>query len=336
MSMERETSCERANATARARREAREDADARLRERANELIGLLAARSDWSSAHRLAELMAELGYFPAALQRPNRYLDGLTARPVHRADAFAAARYLESHAACIREEVIGFVASHGEAFSDVEEPLVERGGQWQEFVFFEAGIRSERAARLLPATSAILDGLPADVREAGVVMLSRLAPNTHIVAHCGETNERLRLHLGIAVPSEAVMRVGRETLRWQVDKCIVFDDSFEHEVWNFGNEERIVLIVDLPHPDVSLPSPGRSGAEPALRRRIAGLMRDAHLSGIYRDEASGEPRLIPDAFLSGKLNRYLTELGVERVFVDDEVRRGAISGADATSHGVSA
>ncbi|MDP9649638.1 aspartyl/asparaginyl beta-hydroxylase domain-containing protein [Paraburkholderia caledonica] len=337
MKLDLATPQERADAASLAmKREALEYTDTRLRERANELIGLLAAKSDWTSARRLAELMAETGYFPGAMQRPNRYVNGLTARPVHRSDAFATARYLESHAAVIREEVMRFVATDREAFSNVEEPLVERGGQWQEFVFFEAGIRSGRASRTLPATAAILDGLPSDVRTAGVIMLSRVAPNTHIVAHCGETNDRLRLHLGLAVPPEALMRVGPETVRWEVGKCIVFDDSFEHEVWNLGSEERIVLIVDVPHPDASVRPPSTPGAASALRRRIANLMRDAHLRGAYRDVDSGETRLIPDAFLSGKLDRYLTELGAEHVTLDSDGRLHAAAGVQTTRDGANA
>jgi aspartate beta-hydroxylase len=31
----------------------------------------------------------------------------------------------------------------------------------------------------------------------------------------------------------------------------VFDDSFEHEAWNKGARERIVLIVDIWHPDLT-------------------------------------------------------------------------------------
>ena len=32
---------------------------------------------------------------------------------------------------------------------------------------------------------------------------------------------------------------------------IVFDDSFEHDVWNDGDRRRVVLVLDLWHPDLS-------------------------------------------------------------------------------------
>ena len=38
---------------------------------------------------------------------------------------------------------------------------------------------------------------------------------------------------------------------WLQNKCIIFDDSFEHEVHHNGNQDRIVLIVDLWHPQLT-------------------------------------------------------------------------------------
>lgn len=295
--------------------------DDRIRVRANELIGLMLGQEHWAAANRMAELMTELGFFPNALQRPTRYVEGLRSRPLHPAEEFEASRYLEAHAETIRNEVMHFCESGDPHFSDVEEPLLDRGGRWRELVFYEAGIRSELAARLLPRTSGVLDGLPDEVRAAGVVMLSRLAPDTHIVPHCGETNGRLRLHLGIKVPPDAIMRVGTQSVRWQEGRCIVFDDSYEHEVWNFGNEDRIVLIVDIPHPDAG---PDIASAidrdSTGLHRRLAHLMKEGHLSGLYVDEKVDELRLIPDRFLSGKLRRYLRELDASRIEVDAEDR----------------
>ena len=46
-------------------------------------------------------------------------------------------------------------------------------------------------------------------------------------------------------------RVHDETRHWQLGKCLWFDDSFEHEVWNQSDEARLVLICDMWHPDLS-------------------------------------------------------------------------------------
>ena len=39
---------------------------------------------------------------------------------------------------------------------------------------------------------------------------------------------------------------------WQEGKIIIFDDSFEHEVWHEGESFRLVLIVDMWHPEITM------------------------------------------------------------------------------------
>ncbi len=46
------------------------------------------------------------------------------------------------------------------------------------------------------------------------------------------------------------MRVGNETRMWQEGRCLIFDDSWEHEVWNDSNSDRVVLLVNFWHPDL--------------------------------------------------------------------------------------
>jgi hypothetical protein len=36
-----------------------------------------------------------------------------------------------------------------------------------------------------------------------------------------------------------------------VGKGLLFEDSFEHEVWNRGTQRRAILIVDFWHPDLT-------------------------------------------------------------------------------------
>lgn len=38
---------------------------------------------------------------------------------------------------------------------------------------------------------------------------------------------------------------------WTEGKIMVFDDSFEHEVWHNGTTYRLILIVDVWHPDLT-------------------------------------------------------------------------------------
>ena len=87
----------------------------------------------------------------------------------------------------------------------------------------------------------------------GFAVSSISAPGTHIKAHTGGSNLRLRYHLGIDVPEpdQNRMRVAHEVRNWQQGKVFAFDDGYDHEVWNTGTKHRALLIVDLWHPSLS-------------------------------------------------------------------------------------
>jgi aspartate beta-hydroxylase len=86
----------------------------------------------------------------------------------------------------------------------------------------------------------------------GLIYVSRMRAGTHISAHRGPTNLRVRCHLAVTVPDgDCAIRVGEQARQWQEGKCLVFDDYFVHEAWNHSDEDRIVLIVDLWHPDLT-------------------------------------------------------------------------------------
>ena len=79
-----------------------------------------------------------------------------------------------------------------------------------------------------------------------------MQPGTHVWPHTGPTNCRIRSHLGLIVPDGTRLRVGNVTRSWTEGKVLVFDDSFEHEVWHDGDSYRLVLIVDLWHPELTV------------------------------------------------------------------------------------
>ena len=104
-------------------------------------------------------------------------------------------------------------------------------------------------AALCPETAEILSGIP---RRTGWTCFSAMTPGTHINPHCGTTNAKLRCHLPLQVPEGCRMRVGNEIRQWTEGQILVFDDSFEHEIWTAGDRPRILLVFDVYHPDLSL------------------------------------------------------------------------------------
>ena len=87
--------------------------------------------------------------------------------------------------------------------------------------------------------------------------------NTHIAAHSAPTNCRLRIHIGLDVPLQPTkrdiseyqsrIRVTNQYKTWKNGEMIIFDDSFDHEVWHDDpkNRTRLIFIMDIWHPQLT-------------------------------------------------------------------------------------
>ena len=82
-------------------------------------------------------------------------------------------------------------------------------------------------------------------------MFSILAAGKHIPDHNGPYKGVIRYHLGLKVPRAADrcrIRVGDTIATWREGASLIFDDTYEHEVWNDTDEERVVLFLDIVRP----------------------------------------------------------------------------------------
>jgi hypothetical protein len=111
----------------------------------------------------------------------------------------------------------------------------------------------------------------------GDFVLSAMRPGAHLKPHCSIDDLRLRIHLGLAIPEGCSIRVANETRTWQEGRCLTFEDSFEHEVWNRSNARRVVLIVDLWHPDLT----------PIEIRALTAGFRKSRVRRIFMGERMG-------------------------------------------------
>jgi aspartate beta-hydroxylase len=169
----------------------------------------------------------------------------LASKPWYDPADFPLACYLESHFEQIRQEVLALDPSRFQRESE----RIRRSGDWDVMFLYERGRRRDDVCDACPVTARGIETHETMRTAAGLIYVSRMRANTHIQAHRGPTNLRLRCHLGITVPSgDCAIRVGNETHQWSEGRCLVFDDHFEHEAWNHTAEERIVLIADIWHP----------------------------------------------------------------------------------------
>lgn len=143
------------------------------------------------------------------------------------------------------------VLQHSEqipAFQEIStsQTKLTKGTDWKTFIFYGYGHKLENNCQKCPKTTALIERIPG----MKTAFFSILAPHKHIPPHRGPYKGVLRYHLGLIVPDvEACkIRVEHEFGHWKEGKSLLFDDSFEHEVWNDTDQIRVVLFVDFTRP----------------------------------------------------------------------------------------
>ncbi|OWZ17620.1 Aspartyl/Asparaginyl beta-hydroxylase [Phytophthora megakarya] len=203
----------------------------------------------------------------------------LRATPVWDCNEFPWVKTLESSAAVIKEELLSLKNRPQSTFQPYRAPswasdvsakdgLGTAGhdaGDWNVLYLFLHNVDFRRNRDLCPKTAAVIEAIGDHYDHS---FFSALAPRTHVKKHHGPTNKKLRCHLPLVVPEgQCRLRAGEEVVDVQEGKCFIFDDSFEHEAWNEDDtRSRIVLIIDVWHPDLS-----------AQERKFLAFLRNARL-----------------------------------------------------------
>ncbi|MFD5823970.1 aspartyl/asparaginyl beta-hydroxylase domain-containing protein [Lentzea sp. NPDC060358] len=274
---------------------------------------------DAEKAMECANAAVRQGVWEHPLQRAREYVPGLTAQPLHDPGQFWFTSYLEENYPLIRAEIEQLLDTPLDPVVPITDDagLIRKGSWKQAYLYRDGRFQSQTCARF-PVTMGVLEKIPdVTVLSPGVISVSRVTPGTHIMPHCGSTNALLRIHLPIKVPAGAGIRVGDQETRWEEGKCLVFDDSFEHEVWHRGTEDRVVLIVDVLHPDLS-----GDHQERLLRRRhnfeeqIVSFMRERGLRQVRVQD--GEVVLTPDDTVRQLVETYLSGTGITRAELEGE------------------
>jgi beta-hydroxylase len=172
-------------------------------------------------------------------------------RPVHDRALYPFLTPVEASWTTIRAELDRLLEDRERlpAFHQIspDQRKISRQDRWKVFILYGFGVPSRRNCARCPETAKLLQRIP-NLQSA---WFSILAPEYHIKRHRGVTKSMLRTHLGLKIPQDRArcrMQVGDDWVVWENGKCVVFDDFFEHEVWNDTDEERVVLIFDFDRP----------------------------------------------------------------------------------------
>ena len=199
------------------------------------------------------------------LQRPGAYFyPDLPQRRYYERSEFAWAAEVEATAPAMRAELDAWTERGGEGFrpymlSDTTRPRHDVHGlvdnpDWSTLYLWENGAPLGKHVAHFPHTYETIMGLdlPRITTRAPSILLSRLSAGAHIPPHAGVMNARLICHLPLIVPPGCGFRVGGEVREWREGELLVFDDSVEHEAWNHGDRDRVILIFDIWRPELSL------------------------------------------------------------------------------------
>jgi aspartyl/asparaginyl beta-hydroxylase (cupin superfamily) len=134
-------------------------------------------------------------------------------------------------------------------FQDVsrDQKRIAMGNNWRTFILYGFGTKLAKNCSQAPLTTRILESVP----NLQTAWFSILGPGYHIPAHRGVSKGILRAHLGLIIPKDAEkcrIRVGDKIQVWRPGEIFVFDDTYEHEVWNDTDDERVILLFDFDRP----------------------------------------------------------------------------------------
>lgn len=165
-------------------------------------------------------------------------------------DAFPWARALEDAWTDVRRELEGVLTYKNDlpAFHEINRDATNIAhDDWKSFFFYGFGARSEANCRRCPRTAALIERVPG----MKTAFFSILGPGVHLPPHRGPWVGFVRYHLGLIVPGpqeKCGIVVGGERAHWAEGKSLIFDDTYEHHVWNDTDRTRVVLFLDVARP----------------------------------------------------------------------------------------
>ncbi|XP_076577597.1 aspartyl/asparaginyl beta-hydroxylase-like isoform X2 [Chaetodon auriga] len=207
------------------------------------------------SAYHWYELGHKRGHFASVWQRSLYNVDGLKAQPwwTPKDTGYTnLVKTLERNWKTIRDEALAVMDQNTGLFVPEEENLREKG-EWGQYTLWQQGKKVGNSCQGVPKTCSLLERYPeATGCKRGQIKFSVMQPGTHVWPHTGPTNCRLRMHLGLVIPKQGCrIRCTNQTREWEEGKVLIFDDSFEHEVWQDADSYRLIFIVDVWHPELT-------------------------------------------------------------------------------------
>ena len=194
---------------------------------------------------------------------------------------------LEANWAAIRAELERIMATPERIpnFQDIsrDQTNITRDDKWKSYFLYGYGYKMENNCKACPETARSVESIPGMF----TAFFSVLAPGKRIPLHRGPYRGLLRCHLALMVPEPQArcrIEVGGKWAAWEEGRCLVFDDTYKHQVENDTDGVRVVLFIDVLRP---MKFPGS-----LLNRAVLALIRlSPFIQDARRNQMAWERRL---------------------------------------------
>ena len=115
---------------------------------------------------------------------------------------------------------------------------------WKSFFFRGYGYESRANQARCPKLTEAINSIPGVV----VAFLSIMEPGTHVPLHRGLTKSWLNCHLPLMIPDDGQrceIAIDGKLHQWRYGEWLVFDETYEHEVWNESGQPRVMLLLQV-------------------------------------------------------------------------------------------
>eukprot|EP00730_Choanoeca_flexa_P007366 TRINITY_DN12321_c1_g2_i2.p1 TRINITY_DN12321_c1_g2~~TRINITY_DN12321_c1_g2_i2.p1 ORF type:complete len:446 (+),score=67.27 TRINITY_DN12321_c1_g2_i2:163-1338(+) len=161
------------------------------------------------------------------------------------------------------------------AFKALADQALVASGSWTEVVLWQDGV-FESVCTSFPETCRLFTSMPLvtgllEGDHNGQITILKMTPGTHLRPHTSahnryaissaksdlssssssHLNSRLLMHVPVIIPDGVKFRVANQTRHYDPEQAMVFDDSFEHEVWHQGTSDGYVVYATMHHPDLA-------------------------------------------------------------------------------------
>lgn len=181
------------------------------------------------------------------------YFPGLVSKPVHSASDFKFYDILRQNIDVLRDEYTALrkISTSDYSMTSNEHKLHQGSWEWNSYIL--KGQEQMQFVETCPKTVSVLNQIPSLMRTTpfAYTFFSTLLPGTVIDPHFGPCNIRLRCHFPLIVPkapegsNTCGMKLGDREMQWKENEPLIFDDCYQHSVWNHTNETRVVLLFDI-------------------------------------------------------------------------------------------